>query len=72
MNRQDGTASAKVIRVIETTAKRGSGTEKDPVRMVTQYWDLEGKLLAESDMEHDAVLLKHEEKILQELKALLS
>ncbi len=40
MVRPDGTKSAKVVQVIETKAKRGLGTEKDPVREVTQYWDL--------------------------------
>lgn len=49
MVRAEGTKSAKVIQVIETTAKRGLGTKKDPVREVTQYWDLEGKFLAEMD-----------------------
>jgi hypothetical protein len=36
-------------QVIETKALRGSGTTKDPVRVLTQYWDLEGILLAERD-----------------------
>lgn len=49
--RADGTASARVIQVIETKAKRGLGTEKDPVREVTQYWDLDGTFLAELDTE---------------------
>ena len=47
----DGTKSARVIQVIETKAKRGLGTEKDPVREVTQYWDLDGTFLAELDTE---------------------
>lgn len=45
----DGMQSAEVIKVIQTRAKRGEGTEKDPVRIVTQYWDFEGHLLAEND-----------------------
>ena len=49
MVRPDGTKSAKVIQVIETVSKRGLGTEKDPVREITQYWDLDGNFLAESD-----------------------
>lgn len=53
MERPDGTKSAKVIHVIETTAVRGLGIEKDPVRMVTQYWDLEGNFLAERDNDSD-------------------
>lgn len=44
-----GTDSAKVIRVIETKSIKGTGTEKDPVRVVTQYWSLNGKLLAENN-----------------------
>lgn len=47
--RPDGTKSARLITVIETKAKRGLGIEKDPVRDVTQYWDMEGNLLAERD-----------------------
>ena len=47
----DGTRSARVIQVIETKADRGFGTKQDPVREVPQYWDLDGKLLAEVDMQ---------------------
>lgn len=49
VNRQSGVKGAKVIQVIETTAMRGFGTEKDPARVVTQYWDLDGNFLAEMD-----------------------
>ena len=51
MLRPNGTTSAQVIQVIETRANRGLGTEKDPVRVVTQYWSLDGKFLAEMDTE---------------------
>lgn len=51
MVRPRGTDSAKVIQVIETKAKRGLGTEKDPVREIIQYWDLDGNFLAEMDKE---------------------
>lgn len=51
MVRPRGTDSAKVVQVIETKAIRGLGTEKDPVRVVLQYWDLEGNFLAEMDTE---------------------
>lgn len=44
-----GTDSAKVIQVIETRALRGSGTEEDMCRIVFQYWDFDGNLLAEND-----------------------
>lgn len=47
--RARGTDTAEVISVIKTTALRGSGTKLDPCRIVTQYWDFEGKHLAEAD-----------------------
>lgn len=48
--RPRGTDSAKVIQVIETKALRGKGeNELDMCRTVTQYWSIEGELLAEHD-----------------------
>lgn len=44
-----GTDSAKVIQVIVTESLRGEGTREDLSRVVTQYWDFEGNLLAEND-----------------------
>jgi len=45
-----GCDSARVIQVIETKTARGSGKcPEDPVRLVTEYWSLEGRKLAESD-----------------------
>ena len=49
MVRADGPKSVRVISVIEVKANRGLGIEKDPVREITQYWDIEGNLLAERD-----------------------
>ena len=66
MLRQNGTKSAKIIQVIETKSSRGFGTEKDPVRDVTQYWDLEGNFLAEMDPEHSIVLIEHDAKSVKE------
>lgn len=43
------TESARVIKVIETKSTRGAGTSANPVRSVTQYWSLNGELLAEKD-----------------------
>jgi len=49
------TFAARVVEVIETNLeKRGAGTEEDPVRRVTQYYTLNGKLL----FEHDPCALK--------------
>lgn len=64
--RPRGTDSARVIQVIETKAIRGLGTEKDPVREVTQYWDLEGNFLAEMDVEHCIPLIYHETDAVKE------
>lgn len=66
MFRPDGTKSARVIYVIETKSKRGLGTEKDPVREVTQYWDFEGKFLAEMDTEHFIPIIEHDAKVVKE------
>ena len=49
MARPRGTDEAKVIQVIETKALRGKGTSEDMARMVIQYWNFEGELLAEND-----------------------
>lgn len=66
MVRPDGTKSAKVIQVIETKSKRGLGTEKDPVREVTQYWDFEGNFLAEMDTEHCLPTIEYDAKAVKE------
>lgn len=43
-------AAARVLRVIEThLALRGDGTEGDPKRLLTQYWSVDGELLATVD-----------------------
>ena len=43
-----GTDSAEVIKVIKTEALKGAGTTEDPCFIVTQYWDFDGILLAET------------------------
>ena len=40
---------AKVIQVIETSILRGEGVSYDRIRQITQYWSLDGILLAEVD-----------------------
>ncbi len=42
-------SSARVIQIIETKSTRGKGTDADPVRVVTQYWDFDGNLICEKD-----------------------
>nr|DAT48696.1 MAG TPA: hypothetical protein [Caudoviricetes sp.]DAW20298.1 MAG TPA: hypothetical protein [Caudoviricetes sp.] len=49
MVRPRGTDSARIIQVIVTEALRGKGTNEDLCRLVTQYWDFKGNLLAEND-----------------------
>lgn len=49
--------SAKVIQVIEIRTIRGTGTESNPVREVTQYWDLDGRKLSEHDPEKDGMMV---------------
>ena len=66
VNRPIGVKGAKVIQVIETKAMRGLGTEKDPARVVTQYWDFDGNFLAEMDLEACAPLVEHEIKAIKE------
>lgn len=42
--------TCRVIQVIETTLlRRGRGTPEDPLRIITQYWSLDGELLWEKD-----------------------
>ena len=42
--------TAKLIQVIETTIlRRGDGTKENPIRFITQYWSIDGILLAEVD-----------------------
>lgn len=40
---------AEVVQVIRIRTKRGTGLKNDPVRIVVQYWDLEGRFLTEDD-----------------------
>ena len=47
--RPRGTDSAKIVSVIETISLRGAGTDEDKCRVVTQYWDFQGNLLAENE-----------------------
>lgn len=43
------TLSVETVSMIRTTSSRGRGTEKDPNRIVEQYWKPDGTLLAEID-----------------------
>ena len=41
--------SAELIEVIVVEIHEGKGIEKDPYRIVIQYWSKKGFLLAEND-----------------------
>lgn len=43
-------SKAELIEVIHTVATRGKGVHSDPIRNVDQYWNKDGKLLAEKDI----------------------
>jgi len=43
-------SEVEVIHVIKTTlCRRGLGKAGDPIRKITQYWDMQGHLLWEID-----------------------
>jgi hypothetical protein len=55
---------ARLRTVIEMTAKiRGKRTDEDPQRFVTQYFSLEGALLAEKDAWAEPVIEALEKKV---------
>lgn len=39
----------KLMQVICAEITKGKGTEENPVRIVIQYWSVDGELLAEVD-----------------------
>ena len=56
MERLSGPTEVRVINVIEVKAKKGLGIEKDPVREITQYLDMDGNFLAERDNDQQLLL----------------
>jgi hypothetical protein len=54
--------TVKVMQVIETTLLReGRGTKDSPIRIITQYWTMDGKLLFAIDP--CATMVKQENEI---------
>lgn len=49
MTRNSSVDKAQVIQVICVEAIFGNGLSDDPTRLVTEYWSLDGKLLARVD-----------------------
>jgi hypothetical protein len=63
---------AKVIQVIEVELLRGKGTEDSVMRGVTQYWSLDGELLAENDplaTDRPSPIIERGAQLLKDLKA---
>lgn len=46
--------SAKIVEVIEVKVSKGKGTDKDLMRIITEYWSKDGKLLAVNDPNFDS------------------
>ena len=49
MERRSNVDSAEVMQVIRTRSLVGKGTEDSVMRPLTEYWTLDGKLLARID-----------------------
>lgn len=50
MQRIEKIQKVKIEKIIKIELVRGSGLhEKEPVRIVIQYWDLKGNLIYDSD-----------------------
>lgn len=47
--RPRGTDKAEIMTVIHTQSIRGTGLGDDLIRLVDEYWTLDGTLLAEND-----------------------
>jgi len=55
--------SACVIKVIQTTLLRRGDGKKTPVRIIEQFWSLDGALLAENDPLAKIVYPENEEEL---------
>ncbi len=53
--RQSNVNKAELIEVIKTESICGKGTEESPVRLIIEYWSLEGELLARVDTYYEAL-----------------
>lgn len=63
--RARGTDSAKAVIMIKTISICGVGTKEDPVREITQYWDLYGKLIVTLDSFSNQEEIEHEDSQVQ-------
>ena len=53
----------KIVKLIEVTCPKGSGTKKDPKRFIKQYWTLNGKKIFEKDDYLDDTILHASSKV---------
>ena len=66
---KDPVVSCSVVQVIKLEARRGSGdTDDDPVRIITQYWDFEGNLLADVDLFHQEIEREENEELIEKTR----
>ena len=65
MMRARGTDSAKATIMIKTISTCGAGTKEDPVRKITQYWDLNGNLIVTIDSFSNQEEIEHEDSQVQ-------
>lgn len=54
MEEQKKIKSVKLIYAIEVKSLEGDGSEKDPFRIETSYWSLEGKNLQDDSLKESA------------------
>lgn len=60
--------AVNVIQVIVTNIERRGDGVYNPVRIITQYWDMSGKLLIEHDPCADIVKPENREKYIEEMR----
>ncbi len=59
-------AHSRVIQVIQTTYSKGIGTQEDPARRVTAYFDFDGKLICERDEFLESLDQEKRDKMIEE------
>ena len=47
-----GTKKAEIVEVIRTKSVIGEGTKENPVQIIIQYWDKNGRLICSQEEEH--------------------
>ena len=50
----------KIVKLIYTEERRGTGTKQDPVRLCPQLWSLDGKLVVEQELKKGEAVIEAE------------